>query len=101
MTGDAARLAARLAEHAEAVCRQYLSEGRRSGRYWLVGDVHNNPGRSLFVRLGGPTTGRGAAGRWVENVAARVMLRTCGWVLSRSRLTASTQHNASALRGGA
>jgi hypothetical protein len=60
----AAELAHRLARNAEAVCRHYLSNGRREGRYWLVGDVHNNPGRSLYVRLHGPTSGKGAAGRW-------------------------------------
>jgi len=46
----------------EAVCRHYLSNGRREGRYWLVGDVRNTPGRSLFVRLKGPESGKGAAG---------------------------------------
>ncbi len=35
-------LARRLADNAEAVCRHYLSNGRRQGRYWLVGDVHNS-----------------------------------------------------------
>ena len=52
-------LARRLAENAEAVCRHYLSNGRRQGRYWLVGDVHNTPGRSLYVRLRGPSCGQG------------------------------------------
>ncbi|MDH6264575.1 hypothetical protein M2427_008538, partial [Bradyrhizobium sp. BR13661] len=33
-----------------------------------------------------------------EYVAPKVMLRICTWVLSRRRLTASTQHNVSALR---
>ena len=51
MPRDAAELAHRLAREAEAVCRHYLSNGRREGRYWLVGDVHNTPGRSMFVRL--------------------------------------------------
>ena len=61
---DASELSRRLAHHAEAVCRNYLSNGRRDGRYWLIGDVANTPGRSLYVRLQGPETGRGAAGRW-------------------------------------
>ena len=47
--------------NAEAVCRHYLSNGRREGRYWLVGDVRNTQGRSLFVRLRGPEAGKGAA----------------------------------------
>ena len=59
-------LARRLAENAEAVCRHYLSNGRRAGGYWLAGDVQNSPGRSLYVRLRGPTAGRGAAGKWTD-----------------------------------
>ncbi|PZU89341.1 MAG: DNA primase [Chelatococcus sp.] len=66
MAGMPHDLARRLGQRAEAVCRHYLSNGRRSGRYWLVGDVDNAPGRSLFVRLVGPETGRGAAGRWSD-----------------------------------
>jgi|KBSSwiStaDraftv2_1062776.scaffolds.fasta_scaffold05726_3 hypothetical protein len=57
MKGGAADVAARLAENAEAVCKEYLSQGRRSGNYWLAGDVHDNPGRSLFVRLVGSARG--------------------------------------------
>ena len=66
MSGSAAELAHHLAREAEAVCRHYLSNGRRQGRYWLVGDVQNTPGRSLFVRLTGPDAGRGAAGKWTD-----------------------------------
>jgi hypothetical protein len=66
MNHDAAHLAARLAENAEAVCKAYLSNGRRAGHYWLVGDALNNPGRSLFVRLAGPSRGPGAAGKWTD-----------------------------------
>jgi hypothetical protein len=66
MAGPAAELAHRLARDAEAVCRYYLSNGRRQGRYWTVGDVRNTPGRSLFVRLLGPDSGWGAAGKWTD-----------------------------------
>jgi hypothetical protein len=66
MREDAAALARRLAGNAEAVCRHYLSNGRREGRWWTVGDVANTPGRSLFVRLYGPEAGRGAAGKWTD-----------------------------------
>jgi hypothetical protein len=66
MSSQAAELAHRLARDAEAVCRHYLSNGRREGRYWLVGDVANTSGRSLFVRLKGPDNGRGAAGKWTD-----------------------------------
>jgi hypothetical protein len=66
MASQAAELARRLARDAEAVCRRYLSNGRRQGRYWVVGDVANTPGRSLFVRLTGPESGKGAAGKWTD-----------------------------------
>jgi hypothetical protein len=66
MSSQAAELAYRLARNAEAVCRYYLSNGRREGRYWMVGDVANTPGRSLYVRLYGPPSGKRAAGKWVD-----------------------------------
>ena len=66
LSRDAGELARQLARNAEAVCRHYLSNGRRQGRYWLVGDVLNNPGRSMFVRLKGPESGKGAAGKWAD-----------------------------------
>ena len=66
MSGQAAVLAQGLARHAEAVCRYYLPNGQRHGRYWLVGDISNTPGRSLYVRLAGPDHGPGAAGKWTD-----------------------------------
>ncbi|MBI1261713.1 MAG: DNA primase [Rhizobiales bacterium] len=81
---DASELARRLARQAEAVCRHYLSNGRRQGNYWLVGDVRNTPGRSMFVRLTGPETGKGAAGKWTDGNTAEhgdlldVIRETCG-----------------------
>ncbi|MBV9077923.1 MAG: DNA primase, partial [Methylobacteriaceae bacterium] len=71
MPDTASELARRLARDAEAVCRHYLSNGRREGRYWLVGDVENSPGRSLYVRLRGPESGKGAAGKWTDAADAR------------------------------
>lgn len=59
---NAARLAAALAERAEAVCRQYLPHGRRQGRYWVAGDLDGARGRSLYVRLGPP----GTPGKWTD-----------------------------------
>jgi hypothetical protein len=50
-----------LARHALAVCQTYLSNGRRKGQYWVVGDIDGNPGRSLYIRL----TGR--AGKWTDS----------------------------------
>jgi hypothetical protein len=64
MARDAPELARRLAREAEAVCRHYLSKGKREGRYWLVGNVHNTPGRSLFVRL--HDSPKGPAGKWTD-----------------------------------
>lgn len=66
MSSPAAELARRLAQEAEAVCRHYLSNGHRTGRYWRVGDVANSRGSSLYVRLSGPTAGTGAAGKWTD-----------------------------------
>jgi hypothetical protein len=71
MPSHAADLARRLARNAEAVCRHYLSNGRREGRYWLVGDVANTRGRSLFVRLSGPDHGKGAAGHWTDSATGQ------------------------------
>ena len=66
MQNDFRALARRLSQHAEAVCVRYLSNGSKNGRYWLVGDVHNTSGRSLYVRLVGPEFGAGAAGQWTD-----------------------------------
>lgn len=66
MQSPASQIALALASHAEGVCRHYLSKGHKEGRYWLVGDVHNTPGRSLYVRLAASPDGRGAAGKWTD-----------------------------------
>ncbi|MGH6834153.1 MAG: DUF7146 domain-containing protein [Methylocella sp.] len=86
MSSSASELAHRLARDAEAVCRHYLSNGRREGRYWLVGDVRNAPGRSMFVRLKGPESGKGAAGKWTDAATGDhgdlldVIGESCGFV---------------------
>ena len=95
MPDTASELARRLAGKAEDVCRHYLSNGSRQGRYWLVGDVGNAPGRSLYVRLHGPEAGRGAAGKWADYVAARVMLRPGAGRPFCDGSAASPQHNLS------
>src|SRR3546814_8207373 len=51
-------------DRAEAVCRHYLSRGRREGRYWIVGDVRNAAGRSMYVRL--KDSPKGPAGKWTD-----------------------------------
>ena len=90
---DASELAHRLARNAEAVCRHYLPNGHREGRYWMVGDVRNTSGRSMFVRLIGPQSGKGAAGKWTDYVAPEIMLRPLAGRPFRAGSAASTQHN--------
>ena len=59
----ATRIAAALGARAEEVCRRYLPQGRKQGRYWTAGDVHGARGRSLFVRLAPP----GVPGKWTDS----------------------------------
>ena len=66
MSLETDELLSALAQNAEQVCRHYLPAGRREGSYWMVGDLQNNPGRSLFVRLTGPTSGPGARGKFTD-----------------------------------
>ncbi|MCY3671543.1 MAG: DNA primase, partial [Alphaproteobacteria bacterium] len=58
----AAAIAAALAARAEDVCRRYLPNGRRLGRYWICGNLDGVRGRSLFVRL----SGSGKPGGWTD-----------------------------------
>jgi len=84
MTGSASELAHRLGEHAEAVCREYLSNGHRSGNHWIVGDVCNTSGRSMHVRL--KAVAGKAAGKWVDESSGEygdlldVIKQSCGLV---------------------
>jgi Toprim domain len=66
LSDQARDVSERLSRNAESVCRNYLAKGRREGRYWLVGDVHGNPGRSLYVRLHASDAAKGAAGKWSD-----------------------------------
>ena len=59
---NAADIAAALGARAEEVCRRYLPQGRKQGRYWVAGDRDGAKGRSLFVRLSGP----GVPGKWTD-----------------------------------
>lgn len=78
---SASELADRLARDAEAVCRHYLSAGRRAGNYWIVGDTANSKGKSLYVHLSGPR-----AGRWADAATSEygdlldLVRETCGLV---------------------
>ncbi len=57
-------IARQLGANAEAFCRTYLPNGRRTGNHWKVGDVTGAAGASLAVRLysipGKP------AGKWTD-----------------------------------
>ena len=81
---DASDLAHSLGRQAEAVCRHYLSSGRREGRYWLVGDVRNTPGRSMYVRL--KDSSKGVAGKWTDAATGEhgdlldVIRESCGLI---------------------
>jgi hypothetical protein len=90
--GMASEFARRLGDEAEAVCRAYLPNGRRSGRYWIVGNVAGERGRSLFVRLWG-----NRAGHWTDSATAEYGdlldlirlnrgLRDCRQALEEARL---------------
>jgi Toprim domain len=84
MPRDASELAHRLRSQAETVCRHYLSNGRREGRYWLVGDARNTPGRSMFVRL--KESPKGPAGKWTDAATGEhgdlldVIRESCGLI---------------------
>ena len=84
MTGSASELARRLGDHAEAVCREYLSNGHRSGNHWMVGDVRNTRGRSMHVRL--KANAKGPAGKWVDEQSGEhgdlldVIRESCGLI---------------------
>ncbi|WFU79273.1 toprim domain-containing protein [Bradyrhizobium sp. CIAT3101] len=84
MANSSHDLAQRLGQQAEAVCRRYLSAGRRQGSYWLVGDARNTPGRSMFVRL--KESVRGPAGKWRDAQSGEhgdlldVIRESCGLV---------------------
>ena len=114
MSIQASDLARRLAEQVELVCRHYLSNGRRVGRYWIVGDARNTPGRSMFVQLRGPTAGKGAAGKWTDAATGEhgdlldVVRESCGLIefgdvlaearrflgMPRSKLAPESKHSA-------
>jgi hypothetical protein len=78
---SASDLSGRLAQNAEAVCRHYLSAGLRAGNYWIVGDVMNSKGRSLYVHLAGPRRGKwtdAATGEYGDLLD--LVRETCGLV---------------------
>ena len=48
-TVSAGAIAAALGERAEEVCERYLPLGRRSGRYWTVGDLQGMSGHARYA----------------------------------------------------
>jgi len=84
MTDTSHDLARRLGRQAEAVCRHYLSAGRPEGGYWLVGDVRNAPGRSMFVRI--RESANGPPGKWTDAATGEhgdlldVIRESCGLI---------------------
>jgi len=88
-----ADIVARLSGNAEAVCRRYLPNGRREGRYWLVGDIRGTPGRSLYVLLSGEGGARGRVGKWTDAASGEhgdlldIIAASCGHASMRDALT--------------
>jgi hypothetical protein len=89
---DVRELVRTLAMHAEAVCRHYLSNGHREGRYWFVGDIYNTPGRSTFVRLVPGGNEKRLAGKWTDAATGEhgdlldMIGLSCGYHLKRDTL---------------
>ena len=80
MSESIADLARRLALEAEAVCRHYLSNGRRrAATGWWATSQHAGP--QPVCPPPRPESGKGAAGKWTDYVARRVMLRPRDWAL--------------------
>ena len=63
---NATDIAQALSGHAEAVCRHYLPNGKKQGRYWTCGSVRGEPGQSMHVRLSPP----GIPGKWTDEATA-------------------------------
>ena len=107
MPDNASDLARRLGRQAEAVCRHYLSNGRREGRYWLVGDARNTPGRSMFVRLKGAEPARAPRANGPMPPRANMAIcstssaRAAAWSTSRTSPTRRDLSQPSASRAGA
>jgi hypothetical protein len=61
---NAAEIKARLVARTEDVCKLLLPAGKAKGGEWVCGDVENNEGKSLKVRLNGSK-----AGLWADFAA--------------------------------
>jgi len=90
MPFPAADLARRLASEAEAVCRHYLSNGRRAGRYWLVGPwaIFSDTAFAWDIQPGASATRLRPARASKPCSRSVVSWRPCGW-RRRSRLRIS------------
>ncbi len=94
MMNDASDISRALAEQAEAFCRSWLPAGRKIGNYWIVGNKHGDPGRSLAVRLkqsAGRKPGKwqdhssGEHGDLLDIIAEQLPSPTWGAVFSEAR----------------
>lgn len=63
---NAAEIKARLVARTEDVCKLLLPAGKAKGGEWVCGDVENNEGQSLKVRLTGSK-----AGLWADFAASK------------------------------
>ncbi|MDP3244858.1 MAG: hypothetical protein Q8M83_04360, partial [bacterium] len=60
-TPDCKMIAAHALSHIEAICTRWLSDGKKAGHEWEIGDRHGTPGKSLKVHLSGSK-----AGMWAD-----------------------------------
>ena len=88
---NASQISQTLSDHAESVCRHYLPNGKKQGRYWTCGSVRGEPGQSMHVRLSPP----GQPGKWTDYVAPVIMLRPGAGRRGCTRFAISPQHNLS------
>lgn len=101
-------LSRRLADRALPVCRHYLSNGKQSGRYWCVGDLNNNKGHSLYVRLAPPgrvggwcDAATGAYGDLLDLIQQRLLLPDlCSAMVEAERFLGITPDNTQRLKSG-
>jgi len=109
---DIAIIRHHLVANMEAVCRYYLSAGRKVGRYWIVGNIHNEAGQSMAVRLYDSNCER--IGLWVDyatgehgdvfdliggatgiNSFKNIMAEACGFLNMASSSVLSHQYSSS------
>ncbi|MGD9656552.1 MAG: hypothetical protein AB7U61_02765 [Methylocystis sp.] len=85
MESPAAVLSRGLAEEVEAVCNHYLSNGRRCGNYWVVGEVNNHAGQASMCgsKARSPARARAANGAKLRPSSTAI----CSILSPRGRVT--------------